>query len=264
MSLPESIYLFVPDWPSVLTYGLLFLAALGGGAMNAVAGGGTFLTFPSLTFSGLSLLSANATSTVALWPGTVSSAIALRQQWRTYGRRLIGLLAVSLVGGLAGALLLLRISSDALGQVFPYLLLTATLLFAFKSRLEQGRAGDRAAPAWLQTLVLFGVAVYGGFFGGGMGIMFMATFSLLGMPNLRHANALKVLMTMVVNGISVITFVAVGVVVWPSALVMVGGSILGGYLGALYAQRVSPARLRQIIVTIGLVLTAYFFWRAWK
>ena len=255
--------LMLIDWPTVFTYALLFLAALGGGAMNAVAGGGTFLTFPSLTFSGLSLLSANATSTVALWPGTVSSAIALRAQWATYGRRLTGLLLVSLVGGLVGALLLLRISSNALEAVFPYLLLTATLLFAFKSRLEQGRAGDRAAPVGLQMLVLFGVAVYGGFFGGGMGIMFMATFSLLGMPDLRYANALKVLMTMIVNGISVITFVAVGVVVWPSALVMVGGSILGGYLGALYAKRVSPARLRQIIVTIGLVLTAYFFWRAW-
>lgn len=252
------------DWSTVLTYSLLFLAALGGGAMNAVAGGGTFLTFPSLTFSGLSLLSANATSTVALWPGTVSSAIALRREWSTYGRRLVGLLAVSLVGGLAGALLLLRVSSGALGQIFPYLLLTATLLFAFKSRLDNLSGGmRRTAPAWLQMLVLFGVAVYGGFFGGGMGIMFMAAFSGLGMPDLRHANALKVLMTMVVNGISVITFVVVGVVVWPSALVMVGGSIIGGYFGAQYAKRVSPARLRQIIVTIGLVLTAYFFWRAW-
>lgn len=250
------------DWPTLLTYSLLFLAALGGGAMNAVAGGGTFLTFPSLTFSGLSLLAANATSTVALWPGTITSAIALRQQWATYRQRLIGLLGISLVGGLIGALLLLRIPSDALGRIFPYLLLTATLLFAFKSRIEQGGAVSRAAPSWLQTVVLFGVAVYGGFFGGGMGIMFMATFSLLGMPDLHHANALKVLMTVVVNGISVITFVVVGVVVWPSALVMVGGSILGGYLGAHYAKRVSPARLRQIIVTIGLVLTAYFFWRA--
>ncbi len=252
------------DWSTLFTYTLLFLAALGGGAMNAVAGGGTFLTFPSLTFSGLSLLAANATSTVALWPGTVSSAIALRREWSTYGRRLVGLLAVSLVGGLAGALLLLRVSPDALGQIFPYLLLTATLLFAFKSRLDN-LSGEprRTAPAGLQMLVLFGVAVYGGFFGGGMGIMFMATFSLLGMADLRHANALKVLMTMVVNGVSVITFVIAGVVVWPSALVMVGGSIIGGYLGAQYAKRLSAKQLRTIIVTIGLVLTMYFFWRAW-
>ena len=248
---------------TILTYTLLFVAALAGGGMNALAGGGTFLTFPSLTFSGLSLLSANATSTVALWPGTVASAVTLREQWATYNRRLPSLLLVSLVGGLAGALLLLQISSDALGRIFPYLLLTATGLFAFKSRLEKNQASDQAAPAWLRLPVLFGVAVYGGFFGGGMGIMFMAAFSGLGMPDLRHANALKVLMTMVVNGISVITFVVAGVVVWPSALVMVGGSVIGGYLGALYAKRVSPARLRQIIVTIGLVLTAYFFWRAW-
>lgn len=230
--------------------------------MNAVAGGGTFLTFPSLTFSGLSLLSANATSTVALWPGTVSSALTLRQQWAIYGRGLIGLLLVSLVGGLVGALLLLRVSSEALGRIFPYLLLIATLLFAFKSRLERQRTTGQLAPAWLRLMALFVVAVYGGFFGGGMGIMLMATFSVLGLPDLRNANALKVLLTMAVNGISVATFVVSDVIVWSSALVMVGGSILGGYLGALYAKRVSPARLRQIIVTIGLVLTIYFFWRA--
>lgn len=230
--------------------------------MNAVAGGGTFLTFPSLTFAGLSLLSANATSTVALWPGTVSSAIALRQQWAAYGRRLIGLLVISLAGGLVGALLLLRVSSDALGQIFPYLLLTATLLFAFKSRLEQQRMGNSSTPVWLQTVVLFLVAIYGGFFGGGLGIMLMAAFSLLGLPDLRNANALKVLLALAVNGISVVTFILSDVIIWPSALVMVGGSILGGYLGALYAKRVSPARLRMIIVTIGLVLTVYFFWRA--
>ncbi|RIV21150.1 sulfite exporter TauE/SafE family protein [Fibrisoma montanum] len=249
------------DWSSVLAYGLLFLAALGGGAMNAVAGGGTFLTFPSLTFSGLSLLSANATSTVALWPGTVSSAIALRQQWGTYRSRLAGYLLISLFGGLAGALLLLRLSSDTLGDVFPYLLLTATLLFAFKSRLEKQQTAERPSPAWLQTLVLLLVAIYGGFFGGGMGIMMMAMFSLLGMTDVRNANALKVLLTVVVNGISVVTFIVADVIVWPSALVMVGGSILGGYVGAVYARRVSPQRLRIIIVSIGLILTVYFFLR---
>lgn len=249
------------SFADAITYGLLFLAALGGGLMNAVAGGGTFLTFPSLTFSGLSLLSANATSTVALWPGTVSSAITLRRQWASYGRELIWLLLVSFVGGLSGALLLLRLPPDALGRVFPYLLLTATLLFAFKSRLEQRRSAGQPAPAWLQTLVLLAVAVYGGFFGGGMGIMFMATFSVLGTTDLRNANALKVLLTMVVNGISVLTFVVAGVVVWPLALVMVLGSVVGGYLGALYAKRVSASRLRLIIVTIGLGLAVYFFIR---
>lgn len=253
------------DWFFAATYGLLFLAATLGGAINAVAGGGTFLTFPSLTFSGLSLLAANATSTVALWPGTVSSAVALRKEWAVFGTRLIRFLLISLIGGLAGALLLLRLSPGALGRVFPYLLLTATLLFAFKSRLERVRTGDqpeRPASGWLQSLALFAVAVYGGFFGGGMGIMLMATFSLLGMADVRHANALKVLLTMVVNGISVVTFVVADIVVWPSALVMVGGSVMGGYLGALYARRVSPGRLRTIIVVIGLTLTVYFFLRS--
>ncbi len=252
----------VIDGTLFLSYALLFLAALGGGAMNALAGGGTFLTFPSLTFSGLSLLSANATSTVALWPGSVFSAITLRQAWSGYGRRrLAGFLAVSVAGGLAGALLLLRISPHALAVVFPYLLLTATLLFAVKSSRLSSLSAGQAGPVW-QHLALFGIAVYGGFFGGGMGILFMATFSLLGLTDLRHANALKVLLTTAVNGISVVTFVASGVVVWPPALVMVGGSIVGGYVGALYAKRIPPGRLRLIIVTIGCVLTVYFFWRA--
>lgn len=251
------------DWLTLLNYGLLLLAALGGGAMNAVAGGGTFLTFPSLTFSGLSLLTANATSTVALWLGSAFSAIALRREWATFRSRLVGLLIINLLGGLSGALLLLRLSPDALDVIFPYLLLMATLLFAFKSRLEGQRKADYTAPAWLQTLVLFIVAVYGGFFGGGMGIMFMATFGLLGVADVRHANALKVLLTTAVNGISVVTFIASGVVAWTPAVVMIGGSIVGGYVGALYAKRVSPGRLRVIIVTIGLVLTAYFFWQAW-
>ncbi len=253
------------EWLPYLQYGLLFVAALGGGAMNAVAGGGTFLTFPSLTFSGLTLLSANATSTVALWPGSVFSAFTLRQEWATYRPQLVRLLLISVVGGLAGALLLLRLSPDALGRVFPYLLLTATLLFAFKSSVDRlsGGANRRPAAGWVQALVLLIVSVYGGFFGGGMGILFMAVFSLLGMTDLRHANALKVLLTTAVNGISVATFVASNVIVWPSALVMIGGSILGGYLGALYAKRVPPSRLRVIIVTIGLVLTVYFFGRAY-
>lgn len=252
-----------PDGSSLLIHAGLFLAALVGGIMNAMAGGGTFLTFPSLTFAGLSLLSANATSTVALWPGSLLSAVTLRREWAAYRSQLARLIGVTLIGGLAGALLLLRLPSDALGRIFPYLLLTATLLFAFKSRLDALQTGSsRPAPGWLQGVALFVVAVYGGFFGGGIGILLMATFSLLGLRDLRNANALKTLLVTGVNGISVVTFVLSGVVVWPSALVMVGGSLIGGYVGALYAKRVSPARLRIIIVAIGCVLTAYFFWRA--
>ena len=229
--------------------------------MNAVAGGGTFLTFPALTFSGMPLLQANATSTVALWPGSLSSAITLRREWMMYRNRLVGWLAICLVGGLAGALLLLRLSPDALGRIFPYLLLSATLLFAFRSRLEKQSATAKPLPTWVQWLTIFAVAVYGGFFGGGIGILFMAMFSLLGMRDIHHANALKVLLVSVINGISIVTFVVSGVVVWSVAGVMVGGSILGGYLGARFARRIPAHVLRLTIITIGLVLTVYFFLR---
>jgi uncharacterized protein len=243
----------------MLTYILLFLSALLGGGMNALAGGGTFLTFPSLTFAGIPLLQANATSTVALWPGSVSSAIALRREWAMYKNRLLVWLAICLAGGLSGALLLLHLSPNALGNVFPYLLLMATLLFAFRSGLEKRNANSKPMPGWVQGLVIFIVAVYGGFFGGGIGILFMAAFSLLGMRDLHNANALKLLFVSFINGISIVTFVSAGVVVWSAALVMVGGSIIGGYLGARFAQRIPAAALRVTVIVIGLVLTVYFF-----
>ncbi len=240
---------------------LLFTSALLGGGLNAVAGGGTFFTFPSLTFVGIPLLEANATSTVALWPGSLLSAVTLRREWAAYRSRLLGWLTVSLLGGLAGALLLLRLSPDALGKVFPYLLLSATLLFAFRSQLEHRRTQDRQLPGWLKTGCIFVVAIYGGFFGGGIGILFMATFSLLGMRDLHNANALKTLLVTAINGISVATFVASGVIVWPAALIMVGGSIIGGYLGARFARRIPASVLRALVIGIGLFLTVYFFLR---
>jgi uncharacterized membrane protein YfcA len=157
--------------------------------------------------------------------------------------------------------LLLRLSPDALETIFPYLLLSATLLFAFRSQLEQQRTQDRTLPRWVQNLCIFVVAVYGGFFGGGIGILFMAAFSLLGLQNLHNANALKTLLATAINGISVATFVLSGVVVWPPALVMVGGSIIGGYLGARFARRIPAPVLRVTVISIGLLLTIYFFLR---
>ncbi|MBO0931717.1 sulfite exporter TauE/SafE family protein [Fibrella aquatilis] len=245
----------------MLIHGLLFISALLGGGLNALAGGGTFLTFPALTFSGLPLLQANATSTVALWPGSLSSAVALYRDWIRYQGQLLVWLSICLVGGLTGALLLLRLSPDVLGTIFPYLLLTATGLFAFRSRLEKQEKAAKPAPDWMQWLTIFAVAVYGGFFGGGIGILFMAMFSLLGMRNVHHANALKVLFASFVNGISIVTFVVSGVVVWSAAGVMVGGSILGGYLGARFAQRIPAHILRIFVILVGLLMTGYFFFK---
>ena len=245
----------------MLIHLLLFVSALLGGGLNALAGGGTFLTFPALTFAGLPLLQANATSTVALWPGSLSSAVALYHDWVRYRQQLLVWLSICLVGGLTGALLLLRLSPGLLGKIFPYLLLTATLLFAFRSWLEKQEKAAKPAPAWVQWLTIFGVAVYGGFFGGGIGILFMALFSLLGMRNVHHANALKVLFVSFVNGISIVTFVVSGVVVWSSAGYMVVGSILGGYLGARFAQRIPAPALRLFVITVGLLMTGYFFLR---
>ena len=240
---------------------LLFASALLGGGLNAVAGGGTFFTFPALTFIGLPLLEANATSTIALWPGSLLSAITLRREWSTYHNRLIVWLGASLAGGMAGALLLLRLSPDVLEKLFPYLLLSATLLFAFRSRLEHQRTQNREVPGWLQTFAIFVVAIYGGFFGGGIGILFMATFSLFGLRDLHNANALKTLLATFINGISVATFMVSGVIVWPAALVMIGGSTIGGYFGARFARRIPAPALRAAVIGIGLLLTVYFFFR---
>lgn len=264
---------------------LLFLAAVVGGTLNSVAGGGSFFTFPALLFTGVLPINANATSTVALWPGSVASAGAYRAELGGQRQRLLELGGVSIVGGTLGAIVLLRTSQSLFLHLVPYLLLLATLVFAFGGQLTQAfrarlsRAQRTTAveaksveakseqpeqsPSRLAlagtVLVQFIVALYGGFFGGGMGIMMLALLAFMGMTNIHAMNAVKTILTACINGMAVIAFVVAGAVVWPQAILMIAGAVIGGYGGAAVAQRIDPLLVRRAVIVIGFGLSAYFF-----
>ena len=256
---------------TVLEAALLFGAALAGGALNSVAGGGSFLTFPSLLFAGVPPVQANATSTVALWPGSLTSVAAYRRELR--GRTGLGFLAgVSVAGGLLGALLLLRTPQGVFVRLIPFLLLLATLLFTFGSRLTRfvhghlnAHLAGTAAPPWLTLLgvaaLQLTIATYGGYFGGGIGILMLASLALLGLDDIHVMNAIKTLLAACINGVAVATFVVAGAVAWPQALVMVAGAVIGGYGGAHFARRLHPASVRRFVIAVGFILSLYFFLR---
>ncbi|HUX88044.1 MAG TPA: sulfite exporter TauE/SafE family protein [Chloroflexota bacterium] len=249
---------------------LLFVAAFLGGALNSVAGGGSFLTFPSLIVSGVPPINANATSSVALWPGTIASVSAYRREFARLQRSLIVVMAlVSFVGGFLGAILLLHTPQATFARMIPYLLLAATVLFAFgpsvtryfRGRHPEGAGHARTSLALVAVLQLV-IALYGGFFGGGIGILMLATLGLTGMENIHEMNALKTLLASCINGMAVVTFVVAGAVFWTQAVVMIVGAIIGGYGGAYYARKLNPSLVRTFVICVGVAMTAYFFVRA--
>lgn len=247
---------------------LLFAAAVAGGSLNAVAGGGSLLTFPTLLFLGVPAIPANASSAVALWPGTVASVGAYREDLRSARRHMLPFSVSSFVGGIVGALLLLRTSPRTFQDLVPWLLLVATLVFTFGgaviSRLRRGRERPAHAPSSRASrvagfLAQLLIATYGGFFGGGMGIMMLATYTALGMEDIHAMNGLKNWCSACINGVAVVTFVTAGVVWWPQTLVMLTGAVAGGYFGAAWARKVDPARVRRFVIVLGFVMSAYFF-----
>jgi uncharacterized protein len=248
----------------------LFLAGVLGGALNSVAGGGSFIAFPALLFTGVPPIPANATNTIALWTAAAASGGAYRKQLDVPRRVMIPLLAASLIGGLIGALLLLKTPAQTFMRVLPWLTLGATLLFAFGKKLAGGRQSvlehdHETSTAALAGTTLFQlcVAVYGGYFGGGMGIVMLAMLAVLGMTNIHAMNALKSVLGFVINGIAVVTFIVARAVYWKHGIVMIIGGIVGGYLGAHYALKISPVWIRMFVVLVGAGMTVYFFWKSY-
>jgi len=248
---------------------LAIAAAVVAGVMNAVAGGGTLLTFPALVGVGLSPLLANATSTVALWPGAVGSMWAYRRELvgaRAWTTRLA---APSLAGGLLGAWLLLVTPPERFDAIVPWLVLSATILFMLqplvtRAVLRRGRAVDATrsdpspADASLRPLpahVLayqFLIGIYGGYFGAGVGILMLAALGFMGLRNIHRMNGLKNWGGLCMNAVAAVTFAAKGLVDWPLATAMAVGSVAGGYLGAGLAQRVPQPLVRKAVVAVGL------------
>ena len=246
----------------------LFFAGILGGALNAVAGGGSFVAFPALMFSGVPPIQANATNAVALWVGVTASSGAYRKHLDISRRVMIPLAVTSVIGGIVGAFLLLRTPAHTFLQVLPWLMLAATLLFVFGGRLARGSKSGLAHDASRTAIAVAAlfelvVAVYGGYFGGGVGIANLAMLAALGMTDIHAMNALKVVLGGIINGIAVVTFTVAGAVAWKPGFIMIAGAIVGGYFGAHYAQRLPQSWIRAFVIAVGTGMTIYFFWKAY-
>ncbi len=255
----------------------LCLAALAAGAVNALAGGGTLLTFPALE-AALSALGmsrseakvvANATSTVALVPGALASAWGYRREMSAARGWLEILVVPSLVGGIIGSLLVTRLPAEYFAALVPWLLFLAAGVFLADTLLGRYRRvrvrveGDKPSAGSVAALVVaqFAVSVYGGYFGAGIGILMLSSLALMGVGDMHRMNALKTVLNACINGVSIVVFVNDGKVNWPCAVPMAIASVVGGYLGARLALRVQPRYVRWVVIAIGFGLAGYYFWR---
>jgi uncharacterized membrane protein YfcA len=234
-------------------FGAAFLA----GAVNSVAGGGTLISFPALIWLGLNSVTANATSTVAIWPGTVGSIWGYRRELGASEPRFRVLIVPSLVGGITGALLLRWTPPAMFDKLVPYLILFATLLFMVQEpvqrKLKTTDSGTRHSTQWLVGAILFQlcVGIYGGYFGAGIGIMMLAALSILGLNDIHEMNSLKVVFGGSINGVAALYFIWAGMVQWPFVLTMAVGAILGGWGGAGTARKIGRTAVRRIVIAIG-------------
>src|SRR5436309_6387158 len=248
---------------------LLFIASVLGGTLNSVAGGGTVLTGPALNVIGVPPITANATSTVALWPGSLASTGAYRHELVEQRRGVLYLLVgTSLIGGILGAILLVNTSQSTFLLLLPYLLLIATLLFTLSPYITARLHLSSLEKAKLSWPTIIGVscaqlviAFYGGYFGGGIGILMLATLALMGMENIHMMNAVKTLLTVCINGVAIIIFIIRGIVDWPLALLMIVGTVIGGFGGAYFARKIDQKWVRLFVIFVGVSMTIYFFVR---
>ena len=247
---------------------LLLIAAVIGGALNAVAGGGSFITFPTLLFIGVPPVPANATNTGGLWIGLIFSGGAFREHLNVRTKVLAALLVVSLLGGVVGAVLLIRTPAQTFMRVLPWLMLAATLLFIFGRTLSRTPAAPTSHDAGAKAIILASfvqllVGIYGGYFGGGMGIVILAMLTAFGMADIHAMNALKTVLSIATNGVAVVVFMVSHAVYWPQALIMIVGAALGGYFGAHYSLRLPQNYVRWFVIAVGSGMTIYFFVRAY-
>lgn len=246
---------------------LVGIAAVAAGLVNALAGGGTLITFPMLTAVGVPPVIANITNTVALCPGFIGGTFAQRRDLQGQGKRMWLLLPTGVLGGIAGSILLLYTSDSAFRKLIPYLILLAVILLAFQDQLRNwvvGRSADEGHrhlnEAW-SALLIFPAAVYGGYFGAGLGVMMLAMLGLVLEDSLTRLNVLKQSLSFSINIAAAIFFLFSGKVVWPAAIVMSVGALAGGALGGRMAGTIKPAILRWIVVCVGLVVSLIYFFR---
>jgi len=247
----------------------LFLAGIIAGTVNSVAGGGTLISFPSLVAFGETEIVSNATNTAALWPGSLSSAIGYRKDTAVDRSLLISLLIPSFIGGLLGAIILVITPASTFRLVVPFLVLFATLVLASRDVLSRRFGGKLSVEERVTTtgrvlgfLFQLFVATYGGYFGAGIGILMLGSLSLMGMRDIHRMNAIKTPLAAVINMTAFVFFAIKGLVDWPLAIVVCVGTITGGYGGARMAKRVNPRSLYRGIVVVGLLVSGWFFIKA--
>jgi uncharacterized membrane protein YfcA len=249
---------------ALLVAGGAFLA----GGMNAMAGGGTFFSFPAMLAAGVPPVTANASNTVALWPASISSAWAYRREAMRHGRWAALLALVSVAGGLIGGLLLLAISNQTFMRLIPWLLLVATTLFAFSAQISRLikwikahmkiASADQPGSAGGAVFQLM-VAIYGGFFGAGMGILTLAALSIQGFEDIQEINALKNLTSAMNYTVAAATFIIAGAISWPHTLVALVTAAIGGYVGASFARKLPAIWLKRLVIAVGSFLTIIYF-----
>jgi hypothetical protein len=243
-------------------------AAFAAGMINSIAGGGTLVSFPALMWVGRASKLANATSTVALWPASLAGLYGFRRELKGSGRDFALFAAPSLVGGVLGALLLLRTPTEMFDRLVPFLILFATLLLAAQGpvsrRLRRGREAEhRPTRAWWAGALIFQfcVGVYGGYFGAGIGILMLAALGLMGFTDIHRMNALKNLLAICINGVAAVCFIGSGAVIWTDVLVMTFAAIAGGYSGARLAYRLGRRHVRLAVIIIGLAMSVSLFFK---
>ena len=252
----------------MLTVAVLASAAFGAGVLNAIAGGGSFLTFPALVFAGIPPIAANATSALAVSPGYLGSTLGFKPELKALPKRLLTQeLMVAAFGGVAGALLLLVTPASVFASVVPWLLLFATALFALgptlaKLRPHHSDGTQVTALSGARLVGLLTVCIYGGYFNGGLGILLMAMYGLVGESRLNTTNALKNVNSLVLSLLSVAAFVWAEVIAWPEGLLMMACATVGGFMGAKWAKRMPTQWVRALVIATGVVMTVVFFTRA--
>jgi uncharacterized membrane protein YfcA len=263
-------HLVLWDFMSVLFSRDLFLFFAAGiaGTLNALAGGGSFISFPALLFLGVPPVQANATNTVALWPGLAASTIAYIKRLDAPLRLMVPLLVTSVAGGWVGALLLLKTPQRTFMHFVPWLILSGTLLFTFGNAIRRiGGASavvdDLRKISWraiaVSSFVELLVAIYGGYFGAGIGFITLGMLAVLGMRDIHAMGAIRTLLAAAINAAAVVTFIVAGAVLWRECAVMVAGALLGGWFGAHYAQKADPGKVRALVIGVGVAMSAYFF-----
>ena len=240
---------------------IVFVAGLIAGAMNAAAGGGSFVSVPTLIYAGVPSVSANMSSTIALYPGSLASAWAYRKNFGPILNIPVkALFFTTLIGGFAGALLLLFTPSHSFDKILPWLLLLGSLAFAFGGTIGARLAKHYQPKKIYILLAQFVLGVYGGYFGGAVGIMMLAMWTMLGLEDIRAMNAIKVVLVAAANTIAVICFAVAGTVAWRQTAIMLVAAATGGYLGAHLAMRLKPSRIRIAISVLNFVITGLFFY----